>query len=73
MTRRDVWIEAGARNRSMTHKEADFEAAIVESLVEHGGYVEGDRAAFDPHLGLFERDRVEFVRHTQPEKWDGRL
>ena len=71
MTRRDVRIEAGARDRSMTHKEADFEAAIVESLVEHGGYVEGDPAAFNAELGLFERDLVDFVQHTQPEKWDG--
>jgi type I restriction enzyme R subunit len=55
----------------MTHTEADFEAAIVESLVESGGYVEGDPAIFNAELGLFERDLVEFVQHTQPEKWDG--
>jgi hypothetical protein len=71
MTRRDVRVEAGARDRSMAHKEADFEAAIVESLVENGGYVEGDPAIFNAELGLFERDLVEFVQHTQPEKWDG--
>ena len=28
------------KNQHMAHKEADFEAAIVRSLVETGGYIE---------------------------------
>ena len=55
----------------MTHKEADFEAAIVASLLEDGGYVEGDPSTFNADLGLFERDLVEFVQTTQPDAWDG--
>jgi type I restriction enzyme R subunit len=55
----------------MTHTEADFKAAIVRSLVEDGGYVEGDAASFNSTLGLFERPLVEFVQTTQPDKWDG--
>ncbi len=55
----------------MSHKEADFEVAIVRSLVEDGGYVEGDPSAFNPDLGLFERDLIEFVQTTQPDAWDG--
>jgi len=55
----------------MTHKEADFEAAIVSSLVEDGGYIEGDPSTFNANLGLFERPLIEFVQTTQPDKWDG--
>ncbi len=55
----------------MTHTEADFEAAIVRSLVEDGGYVEGDPSRFNADLGLFERDLIEFVQTTQPGAWDG--
>lgn len=55
----------------MTHTEADFEAAIVRSLVEDGGYIEGDPSTFNADLGLFERDLVEGVQTTQPEALDG--
>jgi len=54
----------------MTHTEADFEEAVVRSLVEDGGYVENEPSTFNADLGLFERDLVEFVRTTQPEAWD---
>ena len=55
----------------MSHKEADFEVAIVRSLLEDGGYVEGDPSTFNAVLGLFERDLIEFVQTTQPEAWGG--
>ena len=49
----------------MSHKEADFEAAIVRPLLEEGGYIEGDPSTFNADLGLLERPLVEFVQTTQ--------
>ena len=52
------------------HTEAAFESAIEEHLVSSGGYVRGDRDAFDRerciHAGIF----LAFVQETQPKEWE---
>lgn len=48
------------------YTEAAFETLIEEHLLEHGGYVRGDPAAFDPELALVPADLLAFVEATQP-------
>ena len=50
-------------------KETAFETAIIQALVENGGYTEGDAKTYDPQLGLFPEDVIEFLRTTQPKRW----
>jgi type I restriction enzyme R subunit len=50
-------------------KEQDFESAIVASLIEHGGYVQGQSADYSPELGLFKDEVLAFLHSTQPRSW----
>ena len=43
--------------------ESTFETAIVHSLVETGGYVQGDADGYSPELGMFKAK----VRHMLVE------
>ena len=47
-----------------------FETAIVKSLLETGGYIEGDAGAYSSELGLFKQEILQFLKETQPVQWD---
>jgi type I restriction enzyme, R subunit len=50
--------------------ENAFETAIVRSLVETGGYTEGDASGYSPELGMFKGEVLQFLQDTQPRQWD---
>lgn len=52
-----------------THTEGIFESAIERHLCSKGGYVLGDREAFDADRALFPDEVLAFVRETQPKEW----
>ena len=54
---------------TVDHKEKEFERSIVQQLVEHGGYVEGNPDEFDNHLALLPRTVITFVKDSQPKAW----
>ncbi len=49
--------------------EKTFESAIVERLVEQGGYIQGNADEYSVELGMFKAEVIDFIRVTQPEKW----
>jgi hypothetical protein len=49
--------------------EEIFEKAIVQSLVEHGGYIQGDAHDYDRSTGFFNKEVIEFLKTSQPKKW----
>ncbi|MFW6248881.1 MAG: type I restriction endonuclease subunit R, partial [Bacteroidota bacterium] len=49
--------------------ENTFETAIVESLINHGGYTIGNAPDYSPELGLFKYEVLNFLQNTQPENW----
>ena len=49
--------------------EQTFETAIVEHLVEHGGYTQGNAEDYSPELGLFKYEVIHFLRTSQPHQW----
>lgn len=51
------------------HKERDFEDAIERSLIDEGGYVQGNPADYDRDRALFPADILAFVQQTQPQFW----
>jgi type I restriction enzyme, R subunit len=50
--------------------ENTFETAIVQSLMETGGYTQGDANGYSPELGMFKADVLQFLQSTQPRQWD---
>ncbi len=52
------------------HTEATFEAAIEESLLQKGGYIQGNPEDFDRTLGLFPSYVTEFLKASQPKEWE---
>ena len=50
------------------HTERAFESAIENHLLTKGGYVRGDREAFDPGRALDPAVLLSFVRETQPKE-----
>ena len=50
--------------------ESTFETAIVQSLVESGGYVQGDADGYSPELGMFKAEVLQFLQETQPRQWE---
>lgn len=50
--------------------ESTFESAIVQALVEHGGYLETDAADFSRELALDRRMVIAFLKETQPLRWE---
>lgn len=50
-------------------KEAKFEADIVESLVEVGGYSSGQASNYDVKLGIDASELFTFIADTQPDQW----
>ncbi|MFU8857626.1 MAG: type I restriction endonuclease [Deferrisomatales bacterium] len=51
------------------HTEAAFEAGIEAYLTASGGYVTGDRDAFDAERCIDRAAFLAFVQETQPEEW----
>lgn len=49
--------------------EATFETAIVENLIESGGYTEGNPKDYSPELGMFKNEVLEFLQTSQPQQW----
>lgn len=54
---------------SITTEQA-FETAIVQSLVENGGYTEGNAPDYSPELGLYKYEVLAFLQTTQPKNWE---
>ncbi|HXG60430.1 MAG TPA: type I restriction endonuclease [Planctomycetota bacterium] len=52
------------------HTEKAFETAIEEHLLDAGGYVKGDRDAFDRERCIDARTFLAFVQETQPKEWE---
>jgi type I restriction enzyme R subunit len=50
--------------------ENTFETAIVNSLIENGGYCLGDSQDYSSDLGFFKKDILEFLQNSQPKKWE---
>ncbi len=49
--------------------EKTFETAIVERLIESGGYTQSNAQNYSAELGMFKAEVLEFVRATQPKQW----
>lgn len=51
------------------HQEKHFEAYIVRQLIARGWLV-GDTTDYDQNFALFPEDLAEWVKATQPKKWE---
>ena len=49
--------------------ENTFETAIVQSLVDSGGYYEIDGKDYSAEIGFFKNEIIEFLQTTQPKRW----
>ena len=49
--------------------EQTFETAIIQSLVENGGYTIGDASEYSPELGLFKNEVLMFLQKSKPKQW----
>ncbi|MBS0556674.1 MAG: type I restriction endonuclease subunit R [Proteobacteria bacterium] len=49
--------------------ERDFEIAIEQELIEHGGYAKRKPADFDENTALFPDDVIGFLKDSQSERW----
>lgn len=52
------------------HTEATFESAIIQSLVESGGYAETSKDDFSRELALDRHQVISFLKDTQPTRWE---
>lgn len=50
--------------------ENTFESALVQSLVEQGGYTEGNAPDYSPELGMFKYEVIKFLQESQPKRWE---
>jgi len=50
--------------------ENTFETAIVQSLVEQGGYTEGNASDYSQELGMFKTEVIQFLQDSQSNKWE---
>lgn len=51
-------------------KEKRFEEDIEDYLIHHGGYTKGNPKKFNRESGLDEETFVEFIKTSQPKKWE---
>lgn len=58
-----------AENNSQLKSEATFETAIVQALVENGGYTQGNSSDYSPELGMFKNEVLAFLQNTQSKNW----
>ncbi|WP_293887921.1 MULTISPECIES: type I restriction endonuclease subunit R [unclassified Sphingobacterium] len=49
--------------------EHTFESALVQSLVEYGGYTLGDASNYSKELGFFRNEIIHFLKASQPSRW----
>jgi type I restriction enzyme R subunit len=49
--------------------EKTFETAIVQSLTEYGGYIQGIAEDYSCELGIFKFEVIHFIQTTQADKW----
>lgn len=49
--------------------EYTFETALVQSLIEYGGYSEGNSSDYSPELGMFKYEVIKFLQESQPKRW----
>ena len=54
---------------SQLTSENTFETAIIQSLLENGGYSEGRASDYSPELGMFKAEILQFLKETQPKQW----
>ena len=50
--------------------ENTFETAIIQTLVETGGYTEGNAGDYSPELGMFKTEVLQFLKDTQAKQWE---
>jgi len=50
--------------------ENTFETAIIETLLQTGGYTEGNASDYSPELGIFKAEVLHFLRDSQSKQWD---
>ncbi|MCK9450104.1 MAG: type I restriction endonuclease [Bacteroidales bacterium] len=50
--------------------ENTFETALVQSLVEQGGYTQGNAEDYSKELGMFKYEVIAFLQTSQPKKWE---
>lgn len=50
--------------------ERTFEIALVNALVEQGGYSEGNADDYSRELGMFKYDVLKFLQESQPKRWE---
>ena len=50
--------------------EKTFETALVQSLVEQGGYTEGNSQDYSAELGMFKNEVIKFLQESQPKRWE---
>ncbi len=50
--------------------ENTFETALVQSLVEQGGYTQGNAEDYSKELGMFKYEVLAFLQASQPKKWE---
>lgn len=49
--------------------EHTFESALVQSLIEKGGYTLGDASTYSKELGFFRDEIIRFLKASQPSRW----
>jgi len=55
---------------SQLTSENTFESAIIQSLLDNGGYTEGVANDYSPELGMFKDEIVQFLKQTQAKQWE---
>ena len=49
--------------------ENTFETALVQTLVEQGGYTQGNAEDYSNELGMFKYEVIAFLQASQPKRW----
>jgi type I restriction enzyme R subunit len=49
--------------------ENTFETALVQTLVEQGGYTQGNAEDYSKELGMFKYEVIAFLQTSQPKRW----
>jgi type I restriction enzyme R subunit len=47
-----------------------FETALVQTLVEQGGYTQGNAEDYSKELGMFKYEVIRFLQESQPKRWE---
>jgi type I restriction enzyme, R subunit len=50
--------------------EHTFESALVQNLIQQGGYTQGNAPDYSPELGMFKYDVIKFLQESQPKRWE---